>query len=121
MAANEELVPLFVSIGLSEQKAKETCKNEALSLVLKQSIEFARRYTCDGEISKDAGKLLYNLSTKIKSKIRNHLPLLSECVATGRLTTDLQLDAALVYLLSNPTDPIDVAQFHEASGVGVRY
>lgn len=119
MAATDDLVPLFVSIGLSEQKAKETCKNECLSLVLKQTIEMAGRYTCGGEISKDAGKLLYNLSTKIKSQIRNRLPLLTEYITTGRLTTDQQLDAALGYLLTNPADPIDMAQFHEACGVGV--
>lgn len=119
MASKEGLMELFVGIGLSEQKAKETCKNEALCLTLKQSIEAAARHTCDNDIGKDAGKLLYNLATKIKSQIRNRLPLLAEYVATGRLATDLQLDSALNYLLTNPTDPIDFDQFHEACGVGV--
>lgn len=31
-------VTLFISIGLSEQKAKETLKNEALSATLKDAI-----------------------------------------------------------------------------------
>ena len=34
-----DLVELFVSIGLSEQKAKETLKNEQLSLNLKHVID----------------------------------------------------------------------------------
>jgi flagellar biosynthesis regulator FlaF len=37
--ASEELTATFISIGLSEQKAKETVKNEQLSSNLKQAIE----------------------------------------------------------------------------------
>lgn len=37
--ASEDLTATFVSIGLSEQKAKETVKNEQLSSSLKQAIE----------------------------------------------------------------------------------
>ncbi len=34
-----DAVSIFMSIGLSEQKAKETLKNEALSSTLKKAIE----------------------------------------------------------------------------------
>ncbi len=34
-----DAVSIFMSIGLSEQKAKETLKNEALSSTLKEAIE----------------------------------------------------------------------------------
>ena len=38
-----DLITLFVSLGLSEQKAKETLKNEALSSTLKDAIAQVRR------------------------------------------------------------------------------
>lgn len=40
-----EVLTLFTSIGLSEQKAKETLKNEALSSALKEAISQVRSIT----------------------------------------------------------------------------
>ena len=39
MATSDELLPLLTSIGLSEQKAKETLKNAALTETLKECIQ----------------------------------------------------------------------------------
>ena len=36
---SEELVSIFTGAGLSEQKAKETIKNEAVTLSFKQAID----------------------------------------------------------------------------------
>ena len=36
---SEELVSLFTGAGLSEQKAKETIKNEAVTISFKQAID----------------------------------------------------------------------------------
>ena len=39
MAASDEIVALFISIGLSEEKAKETVKNDTLKASLCSYIE----------------------------------------------------------------------------------
>ncbi|XP_014773405.1 glutamine--tRNA ligase [Octopus bimaculoides] len=117
--ASTELLSLFTSIGLSEQKAKETCKNAALSNTLRQCIENVQKLSGNSSIDKDVGKLLYNLSTKLKSQIYNKIPLLVEYIGKNKITSDLQLDSALSYLLSNPTDPVDIKTFEESCGVGV--
>lgn len=114
-----ELHSLFVSIGLSEQKAKETCKNAALSNTLRQCVENVQKYSGNSSIDKDVGKLLYNLSTKLKSQIYDKIPFLVEYIGRNKITSDLQLDSALSYLLSNPTDPVDIKMFEESCGVGV--
>lgn len=41
-----DTVALFTSIGLSEQKAKETLKNEALSSALREAIIQVRANVC---------------------------------------------------------------------------
>ncbi|XP_006036689.1 glutamine--tRNA ligase [Alligator sinensis] len=41
------------------------------------------------------------------------------CVTSKKIVTDLQLSAALDYVKSHPLDPIDVADFERACGVGV--
>lgn len=42
LPADSDVIILFQTIGLSEQKAKETAKNEALSQNLKQAILLVR-------------------------------------------------------------------------------
>lgn len=41
--AEETAIELFRSVGLSEQKAKETLKNEGVSANLKEAIEQVKR------------------------------------------------------------------------------
>lgn len=59
----EDLVPIFVKIGLSEQKAKDTAKNKKLAPNLEAVINEAnvRDSGCDKEI----GNLLYQLASTI--------------------------------------------------------
>uniref|UniRef100_A0A2R5LM75 Probable glutamine--tRNA ligase n=1 Tax=Ornithodoros turicata TaxID=34597 RepID=A0A2R5LM75_9ACAR len=109
----------FVEIGLSEQKAKETLKNEVLSQSLFEAILEAERHLV-GPMSKSKGTLLYNAVTKIKSQISGHLPLLVRYIAEGKLDSELKLSAALEFLLAHPEPPLDVAAFDEFSGVGVQ-
>ncbi|GAB1607589.1 glutamine--tRNA ligase-like [Argonauta hians] len=117
--ADAELHSLFTNIGLSDQKATETCKNVALSNTLRHCIENMQKLLGNTTINKDAGKLLYNLSTKLKSQIYNRIPMLVEYIGKNQITSDLQLDSAMSYLLSNPTDPVDIKMFEESCGVGV--
>ncbi|KAL8558848.1 putative glutamine--tRNA ligase [Nucella lapillus] len=117
--ASTELVDLFTSIGLSEQKAKETQKNEQLAKFLKDIITEAERNGGVDVRNKEMGKLLYALATQIKSQIRVHMPLMARTMAQRKITSEIQLKAALDYLLHNPLEPVDVNAFEKSCGVGV--
>ncbi|KAJ8302256.1 hypothetical protein KUTeg_021243 [Tegillarca granosa] len=84
-----DLISLFTSIGLGEQKAKETAKNDQVSASLKQSIEQSKKCGVEN-IDKDSGKLLYNIATP-----------------------------AMDYLLHHPLPPVDMVKFEAVSGVGI--
>nr|CAG4639800.1 EOG090X01EL [Daphnia pulex] len=111
-----DLVKLFVGIGLSEIKAKETAKNSNVSTNLKTCIDAA---SSAGEISKSHGVLLYNIATKVKPQISAQLPLLSRYVVEGKIDSELRLNAAMDYLLSNPLGDVDIKAFEESCGVGI--
>ncbi|KAM9326993.1 glutamine--tRNA ligase [Gastrophryne carolinensis] len=114
MAADS--VSLFTAIGLSEQKARETLKNEALSSVLRDAVLQAQSIL-GPNFDKVTGTLLYNVSARLKDAKR--LGLLVGYIANKKIATDLQLNAALDYVKSHPVDPIDVADFERECGVGV--
>ncbi|XP_056380755.1 glutamine--tRNA ligase [Hyla sarda] len=114
MAADS--VSLFTSIGLSEQKAKETLKNEALSALLREAVLQAQA-VLGPSIDKVIGTLIYNVATRLKDTKR--LGFLIGYIITKKISTDLQLNAALEYVKGHPLDPIDIADFERESGVGV--
>uniref|UniRef100_A0A8B9L6A1 Glutamine--tRNA ligase n=1 Tax=Astyanax mexicanus TaxID=7994 RepID=A0A8B9L6A1_ASTMX len=110
-------VALFTSIGLSEQKAKETLKNEALSSALKDAVVQAQKLLGSTNIDKGTGTLLYSMASRLRDTRR--LAFLTEHIAKRKITTDLQLSAALDYVKSHPQDPMDQKAFETACGVGV--
>ncbi|XP_051950388.1 glutamine--tRNA ligase-like [Xyrauchen texanus] len=112
-----DTVSLLMSIGLSEQKAKETLKNEVLSSTLKKAIEQARGLLGSAGIDKTSGTSLYSMVTRLKDV--NLLSFLTEYIVTRKLTTDLQLSVALDFVKSHPRDPVDRSEFEKACGVGV--
>ncbi|XP_051526111.1 glutamine--tRNA ligase [Myxocyprinus asiaticus] len=112
-----DAVSLFMSIGLSEQKAKETLKNEALSSTLKKAIDQAQGLLGSAGIDKSTGTLLYSMVTRLKDV--NRLSFLTEYIITRKITTDLQLSVALDFVKSHPQDPVDQSEFEMACGVGV--
>uniref|UniRef100_W5NB53 Glutamine--tRNA ligase n=1 Tax=Lepisosteus oculatus TaxID=7918 RepID=W5NB53_LEPOC len=112
-----DLVTLFTEIGLSEQKAKETLKNEALSSTLKEAITLARGVAGLAGVDRPTGTLLYSLASRLRDARR--LAFLTEHIALRRISTELQLSAALEYVKSHPEDPIAAQDFQEACGVGV--
>ncbi|ESO91225.1 hypothetical protein LOTGIDRAFT_228742 [Lottia gigantea] len=114
-----DLVDLFVSIGLTEQKAKETIKNDQVSKNLKSAIDSARNVSGEGDLN-DSGKLLYHIATKLKSQIKNRQPLLVEYVVKKKITSENQLNAGMEYLLSHPVEKLNVEEFEKASGVGIK-
>ncbi|KAG8435965.1 hypothetical protein GDO86_007166 [Hymenochirus boettgeri] len=111
-----ESVSLFTAIGLSEQKAKETVKNETLSLLLREAIVQAQKIL-GSAVDKVTGTLLYNVATRLKDTKR--LGFLVGYIASKKIGTDLQLNAALDYIKSHPLDPIDAKDFEKVCGVGV--
>lgn len=118
MSKESDLIALFAEIGLTEQKAKETLKNEALSESLKAVINEAK-LVGNGKIDKACGTLLYGIATKLKNQILHHRSRLVEYVAQRKICSELQLSAALDYLLHHPAQEVDVSEFNSASGVGV--
>ncbi|XP_063282773.1 glutamine--tRNA ligase [Pelobates fuscus] len=114
MAAEAE--SLFTAIGLSEQKARETLKNEALSSALREAVLQAQSIS-GPSIDKVTGTLLYNVASRLKDTKR--LGFLVEYIASKKISTDLQLNAALDYVKSHPVDPINAADFEKECGVGV--
>uniref|UniRef100_A0A673L3P3 Glutamine--tRNA ligase n=1 Tax=Sinocyclocheilus rhinocerous TaxID=307959 RepID=A0A673L3P3_9TELE len=112
-----DAVSIFMSIGLSEQKAKETLKNEALSSTLKKAIDQAQGLLGSASIDKTAGTLLYNMVTRLKDL--NRLSFLTEYIITRKITSELQLSAALDFIKSHPQKNLDRLEFEAACGVGV--
>lgn len=112
-----DTLTLFTSIGLSEQKAKETLKNEALSSALKEAIIQAQRVRGASGVDKAAGTLLYSMASRLKDPKR--LAFLSDSIVLCKICTELQLAAALEFVKSHPEDPIDQKAFERACGVGV--
>lgn len=121
MATKEERANLFKSLHLSEQKIQETVKNEPLSVMLVEIINLANKSQNNNNapFDKSAAILLYQIATKLKAQCKPRLGFLVENVIGKKVATEPQLTAALEYLLSNPTDPLDVKKFNEFCGVGV--
>ncbi|KAJ4933822.1 hypothetical protein JOQ06_006631 [Pogonophryne albipinna] len=112
-----DTLALFTSIGLSEQKAKETLKNEALSSVLKEAIIQAHRVRGASGVDKAMGTLLYSMASRLKDPKR--VGFLSDCIVQSKICTELQLAAALEFVKSYPQDPINQKEFEDTCGVGV--
>uniref|UniRef100_A0A1B6C6I6 glutamine--tRNA ligase n=1 Tax=Clastoptera arizonana TaxID=38151 RepID=A0A1B6C6I6_9HEMI len=112
----EDLVQLFISIGLKEQKAKETIKNETVSVNLKTAINEAKKF---GEISSEVGILLYHLASKMKSQITHHIPLIVNYIVSKKIDTQQRVDAALIHLLDMGNNKLNVKAFEENCGIGI--
>uniref|UniRef100_A0A8C5FN23 Probable glutamine--tRNA ligase n=1 Tax=Gadus morhua TaxID=8049 RepID=A0A8C5FN23_GADMO len=104
-----DTVTLFTSIGLSEQKAKETLKNEALT-----SAQVVNGAT---GVDKAMGTMLYSMVSRLKDTKR--LTFLADHIARHKICTELQLAAALEFVKNHPQDPINQAEFENVCGVGV--
>ena len=109
-------VKLFQSIGLSEQKAKETLKNKQVSNNLKLAITEANKH---GTITPEIGILLYHLASKVKHQIVDKLPFVAKYITEKKLDTTQRVDAALSFLLSHVKETIDVSNFEKECGIGV--
>ncbi|RCI01715.1 hypothetical protein CU098_009642 [Rhizopus stolonifer] len=109
----EDLVPLFVKIGLSEQKAKDTAKNKKLAPTLEKVIDEAqvRETGCN----KDIGILLYSLATTVTKGAQDHLSFMVKKIMNGDLKTTDQISAAIKFCEAGFKED----EFDAATGVGV--
>uniref|UniRef100_A0A182JSA6 Probable glutamine--tRNA ligase n=1 Tax=Anopheles christyi TaxID=43041 RepID=A0A182JSA6_9DIPT len=107
----------LISLGLNEQKIKETLKNAALT----STITRAFSYVPPGVVLNAAQKpLLFQACSKIKPQSAHHLELIVKKILDNSLDTSLRVDTALEYVLSNVTKAtFDAAAFDVACGVGV--
>ena len=116
--ASDNLLELFTSLGLSEAKAKETIKNGTLSKNLEDAITVAK--SSNPQLSSAQGMLLYHIASKIKPQIKHHMAFLVDYVATGKLDTELRVNAALDFVLQHANEKsLNSAAIDEACGVGI--
>ncbi|XP_060095364.1 glutamine--tRNA ligase [Heteronotia binoei] len=115
-AAGVDSLSLLISIGLSESKARETLRNEALTGLLREAVVQAQGILGPA-LDKTVGTLLYNVASRLKDP--KHLSFLVGYIANKKIVTDLQLNAALEYVKSHPVAPIDTADFDRECGIGV--
>ncbi|XP_066030444.1 glutamine--tRNA ligase-like [Pocillopora verrucosa] len=108
---------LFQSIGLSEQKAQETLKNDALSKRLESIITLVKEKSTD-VIEKPTGVLMYSLASS-NMKDESQIKFVSNYIANKKLASAIQLTAAVDFMKANPVLPVDVAAFEKNCGIGV--
>lgn len=113
----EDNITKLKALGLSDQKAKETLKNSALSKTIFAALSFV---PADHVYAEGEGLLLYQACTKIKQQSIDHLEFLVQNIRQRKLDTGIRVDAALEFLLANGTNKtVNVAEFEKACGVGV--
>ena len=70
--------------------------------------------------SQAQGMLLYHIASKIRPQIKQHIEFLAKYVTDGKLDSEVRVNAALEYLISNASSKaIDMAELDQACGVGV--
>lgn len=118
MANTADLIPKFMALGMSEQKAKETVKNANVTKHLEAALN-----ECKGATLADGvGMLLYHLATKIKPQtVQNGLPIFVKLIVDKKLDTTVRIDVALEFVLSRAQskEAINIAELETACGVGV--
>ncbi|KAF2354524.1 Glutamine-tRNA synthetase [Trinorchestia longiramus] len=113
-------VATLMVLGLTEQKAKETVKNEQLTTVLVTIANQAIK-ECNGAqgVDRELGKLLYVLATKLPKQFHCHLPLLTSYLTSRKLDQEAKLLAAIKFVQNCVGNFVDVAALEAACGVGV--
>ncbi|XP_053672698.1 probable glutamine--tRNA ligase [Anopheles nili] len=105
------------TLGLSEQKIKETLKNTTLTATVNRAFSYL---PLDVELNATQKSLLFQACSKIKPQSAQFLELIVRKIVLLKLDTSLRVDAALEYVLANVTKPtFDEAAFDAACGVGV--
>uniref|UniRef100_A0A2M4BF95 glutamine--tRNA ligase n=1 Tax=Anopheles marajoara TaxID=58244 RepID=A0A2M4BF95_9DIPT len=105
------------SLGLSEQKVKETLKNASLTATVTRAFSYL---PTDTQLTQPKKLLLFQVCSKLKPQSSSFLEILIRKVVDGSLDTSLRVDTALEYLLANVAKAsFDEAEFDRTCGVGV--
>ncbi|CAI2170745.1 13170_t:CDS:2 [Funneliformis geosporum] len=114
--SDNELINLFQSIGLSEQRAKDTAKNKKLAPTLQNTIVEAgvNETGCD----KSVGALLYTLASTITKDANSHLSYIARAIIDKRVKTADQVAAAIKFVENAGKEIVDT-DFDNACGVGI--
>jgi len=117
----DNLVELFMKIGLTEAKSKETAKNKILSKQLSSVISEAS-YQYSTELDK-IGTLLYHTASKLKPQVFHLMPLLVRYIGERKIDNEVRLNAAIDYLIKLPPNKtlpdVDLTSFEDFCGVGI--
>jgi len=103
-------------IGLSDQKADETLKNQNLTKKLLSIAEEAKNKP-EFAPQPEIGKLLYSIAATTPEAIWDKRALLVDYVVNNKIKSQAQLEAGINHLKTNP-EP-QTQEFEEACGVGV--
>ncbi|VVC36997.1 Hypothetical protein CINCED_3A023917 [Cinara cedri] len=109
-------IELFMSIGFSETKTKETLKNKNLTTSLKTVInEFLKT----NKPLSNYGSLLYHLASKLKNHDSKHICLIVKYISENKLDTTQRIDCGLEFLRSSISENINITEFENVCGVGI--
>eukprot|EP00898_Chlorokybus_atmophyticus_P007746 jgi/Chlat1/7973/Chrsp69S07406 len=115
-AAAEEAQALVKKLGLDARTAQNALANAKVKQAIYQVIEEAGS---DSDYPKSTGNLLYSVATKFPPNALPHRPTLCRYIATERVKSVPQLDAALAFLAALGAEALDEKVFEQAAGVGV--
>ncbi|KAJ7240299.1 tRNA synthetases class I, catalytic domain-containing protein [Mycena haematopus] len=117
--AQDPVVPLLISIGLSEAKAVEAAKSHKIAAELKDIIEAYGLHTKEKLDDKQAGLIVALAGTLVKyDKIAEEgRAYVVGQIVNGHLKTVDQVTAAVKYVDDHPV-PINDADFDKSCGVG---
>ncbi|GAB0100456.1 Glutaminyl-tRNA synthetase, class Ib, non-specific RNA-binding domain 2 [Sergentomyia squamirostris] len=115
--ASEEMLATFVSLGMTEQKAKETLKNVNVT----KNLTAALAGIDPKGLPEGAGMLLYHMASKIKPQIHVHITMLSDYIKSQKIDSIPRVDAALEFLLTHgvKSNTVNMGDFEKACGVGI--
>ncbi|KAK7679288.1 hypothetical protein QCA50_017675 [Cerrena zonata] len=117
MSSEEELVSLFKSVGLAENKTNDIIKNKKVSNTL--SYILTEELKVQGPIEEKKLSLLHSLALESKNSdepIKNR-SVVSQKILDGELKTNLQVSEGFKYIVNH--EEIDIKDFDKNCGVGV--
>lgn len=112
-----DTIAKLTTLGLNEQRAKETLKNNTLT----KNLLLALKHCENIQLSDGTGLLIFHMCTKIKAQTIDHMSLLTDLIIKKKLDNQVRVDAALEFLLTKGVtkEVIDLPALENACGVGV--
>uniref|UniRef100_A0AC35UI35 Glutamine--tRNA ligase n=1 Tax=Rhabditophanes sp. KR3021 TaxID=114890 RepID=A0AC35UI35_9BILA len=115
----DEVTRLLTFLELSEQKIKETLKNDTISQNIAKLALIGEKH--DSNLSKVSKKLIYTLATHLLPRGKSYEDELATLIVTKQINNDAQLTAALEYVHKTPRELYKKEEFDAYCGVGVVY